>query len=130
MPLQLIPDDIIEHYRLREKAIGGYVYMEIRKGMYGLPQAGILANKLFKLHLAHHGYFEQSHMPGLRKHTSRPIWFKLYVDDFGIKYMVTNTSSTSLLPFGQKHMKLLKIGRAISIAVSLLHGTTIKDLLT
>jgi hypothetical protein len=46
MPLQLIPDDIIEHNGLCKKAIDGYVYMEIRKGMYGLPQAGILANKL------------------------------------------------------------------------------------
>jgi hypothetical protein len=26
----------------------GYVYAEINKGMYGLPQAGILANKLWK----------------------------------------------------------------------------------
>ncbi len=34
MPLQLIPNDIIKHYRLREKAVNGYVYMEIRKGMY------------------------------------------------------------------------------------------------
>ncbi len=87
MPLRLIPDDIIEHYGLRNKNIDGYVYMEIRKGMYGLPQAGILANKLFKLRLARHGYFEQPHTPGLWKHTSRPIWFNLCVDDFGIKYI-------------------------------------------
>ncbi len=39
--------------------------MEIRKGMYGLPQAGILANKLLKLGLARHGYFELPHTPGL-----------------------------------------------------------------
>jgi hypothetical protein len=32
--------------------------MEISKGMYGLPQAGILANKLLKGQLVHHGYFE------------------------------------------------------------------------
>ncbi len=37
MPLQLIPDYIIKHYGLWKKAIDGYVYMEIRKGMYGLP---------------------------------------------------------------------------------------------
>ncbi len=65
MPLRLIPNDIIEHYGLREKAVDGYVYMEIRNGMYGLPQASILANKLLKLHLACHGYFEQPHTPGL-----------------------------------------------------------------
>ena len=39
-----IPDEVIEHYKLKELATpDGYVYCEIRKGMYGLPQAGIIA---------------------------------------------------------------------------------------
>jgi hypothetical protein len=87
MPISLFPADIIEHYRLNEKVLNGFVYMEIRKGMYGLPQAGILANKLLKERLARHGYFEQPHTPGLWKHVSRPVWFNLCVDDFGIKYI-------------------------------------------
>ena len=58
--------------------------MEIRRGMYGLPQAGILANKLLRTRLARHGYFEQPHTPGLWKHLSRPVWFNLCVDDFGV----------------------------------------------
>jgi hypothetical protein len=37
MPLKLFPDDIINHYNLQEKALNGYVYMEIQCGMYGLP---------------------------------------------------------------------------------------------
>jgi hypothetical protein len=65
MPLRLILDDIIKHYGPRKKAIDGYVYMEIRKGIHGIPQAGILANKLLKLHLACYGYFKQPHTPGL-----------------------------------------------------------------
>jgi hypothetical protein len=53
MPITLFTADIIDHYRLKEKALDGYVsYMEIQKGMYGLPQAGILANKLLKDRLA------------------------------------------------------------------------------
>jgi hypothetical protein len=68
MPLSLFPQDIIEHYGLLDMAINGYVYMEIHKGVYGLPQAGILANKLLKKRLAKHGYFEQLHTPGLRRH--------------------------------------------------------------
>jgi hypothetical protein len=55
--------------------------------MYGLPQAGILANKLFKKCLAHQGYFEQPHTPGLWKRVTHPIWCNLCVDDFGIKYI-------------------------------------------
>jgi hypothetical protein len=57
MPIALIPADIIAHYNLNKKVLDGHVYMEIRKGMYGLPQAGILANKLLKKRLARHGYF-------------------------------------------------------------------------
>jgi hypothetical protein len=61
--------------------------MEFRKGMYGLPQAGILANKLLEKRLAIHGYYKQPHTPGLFKHKSRPVWFNLAVDNFGIKYI-------------------------------------------
>eukprot|EP00804_Cyclotella_cryptica_P007864 CCRYP_001436-RB/>CCRYP_001436-RB protein AED:0.42 eAED:0.42 QI:0/-1/0/1/-1/0/1/0/96 len=63
--------------------------MEIQLGCYGLPQAGILANKLLKKRLASDGYFELPHTPGLFKHISRPIQFSLVVDDFGIKYIGT-----------------------------------------
>jgi hypothetical protein len=46
--IALLLDNIIEHYQLQEKVLEGYVYMEICKGMYGLPQTGILANKILK----------------------------------------------------------------------------------
>lgn len=87
MPIDLIPDDFAAAYDLKAKAKGGYVYMEIQKGMYGLPQAGILANKLLKERLGKFGYYELPHTPGLWTHTSRPITFTLVVDDFGIKYV-------------------------------------------
>ncbi len=44
-----IPDKIIAQYKLSEKANSdGNVYIEVRKGKYGLPQAGILAQKLLE----------------------------------------------------------------------------------
>ena len=55
--------------------------------MYGLPESGSLANKLLKERLEEHGYTEVDHTPGLFKHENRPIWFKLTVDDFGVKYI-------------------------------------------
>ena len=54
--------------------------------MYGLPQAGMLANKLLKHLLAKHGYYEVCHTPGYWCHTWRPIDFTLVVDDFGVGY--------------------------------------------
>eukprot|EP00804_Cyclotella_cryptica_P001979 CCRYP_007399-RA/>CCRYP_007399-RA protein AED:0.38 eAED:0.38 QI:0/0/0/1/0/0/2/0/385 len=82
----LIPDAFRDAYNLWDKIYNGYVYMEIRRGCYWLPQADILANKLLKQRLATDGYFELPHTPGLFKHISRPVQFSLVVDDFGIKY--------------------------------------------
>jgi hypothetical protein len=48
LPIAILPNNIIKHYQLQVKVLDGYVYMEIRKEIYGLPQAGILANKLLK----------------------------------------------------------------------------------
>ena len=41
MPLDIIPEEFQEAYRLKEKAKRGFVYMETQKGMYGLPQDSI-----------------------------------------------------------------------------------------
>ena len=59
--------------------------MEIRMGIYGLPQAGILGNKLLKEIIGNHGYYEVQHTPGLFKHITKDIQFILVVDDFGVK---------------------------------------------
>ena len=61
--------------------------MKIVRGIYELPQAGVLANKLLKKRLAVHGYNEVEHTPELFAHKTRPIWFTLVVDDFGVKYI-------------------------------------------
>ena len=55
--------------------------------MYGLPQAGILANKLLRKRLATFGYIEVPHTPGLWKYIWLPVQFTLVVDDFGVKYV-------------------------------------------
>ena len=39
LPLDIIPEEIIKQYNLRNLAHKGFVYMDIQKGMYGLPQA-------------------------------------------------------------------------------------------
>ena len=46
--LMLIPQEFIDLYDLTPKVKNWYIYMEISRGMYGLPQSGILANKLLK----------------------------------------------------------------------------------
>ena len=49
-----IPDKVVRKYKLHETgkvASDGFVYVEVRKGMYGLPQAGILAQELLEKRL-------------------------------------------------------------------------------
>lgn len=87
MPLDIFPAATVAQYNLSERAYNGFVYLEIRKAIYGLPQAGILANKLLRQRLRPAGYYEVAHTPGLWKHTTRPVQFTLTVDDFGVKYV-------------------------------------------
>jgi hypothetical protein len=82
-----IPEEIIVEYNLCDKVTpDGHVFVEIQKGMYGLPQAGILAQQLLEQRLNKHGYSQSKAVPGLWTHETRPISFTLVVDDFGVKY--------------------------------------------
>jgi hypothetical protein len=86
MLLSRFPEEIIQKYNLNALAVDGWVYIEIRKGMYGLKQAGLLANQLLQSRLAPFGYYPARHTPGLWLHKTRPISFTLIVDDFAVKY--------------------------------------------
>jgi hypothetical protein len=44
LALRIIPREVIEKYKLMEKEKNTKLYIRIDKGMYGLPQAGILEN--------------------------------------------------------------------------------------
>jgi hypothetical protein len=56
MPLSRFPEEIVQKYNLNALAVNGWVYIEILKGMYGLKQAGLLANQLLQTRLAPFGY--------------------------------------------------------------------------
>jgi hypothetical protein len=87
MQLSRFPEEIIQKYNLNDLAVDGWVYIKIRKGMYGLKQAGLLANQLLQTRLNPFGYYPVRHTPGLWLHKTRPISFTLVVDDFAVKYV-------------------------------------------
>ena len=62
------------------------ITFEIRKTMYGLPQAGRLSQDRLLPHLARHGYRETG-VKCLLRHDTRNITICLIVDDFGVKYV-------------------------------------------
>ena len=84
--LKHVPADIIEHYHLQPFIHDGYLLMEISKGIYGLKQAGKLAQDRLISHLEKHGYIQCPNTPSLFKHNLNSVAFTLVVDDFLIKY--------------------------------------------
>ncbi len=64
-----------------------YIYCKIRKGMYGLPQAGIIAQELLVKRLAKQGYHQSKIITRLWTHETRTTTFTLVVDVFAIKIM-------------------------------------------
>ena len=87
LPLKIISQEIIETYKLDTLVDDqGWVYIRIDKGMYGLKQAGIIANKELVKHMAPYGYKPAQHTPGLWSHDTRNTIFSLVVDDFCVQY--------------------------------------------
>ena len=104
---------------LREKVTpNGYVYVEIQKGMYGLPQAGILAQQLLEQRLNAHGYSQSRAVPGLWTHETRPISFTLVVDDFGVKY-VGKEHALHLINILKQHYEIIDAGLYIQGATAI-----------
>ena len=78
--------EFTEKYKLDNKIHNDYIYCKVKKGMYGLKQAAILAYKLFIKRLAIDGYYPIPLTNGLFKYSKRKTVFALCVDDFGVKY--------------------------------------------
>jgi hypothetical protein len=81
------PEEKIQKYNLNALAVDDWVYIEIRKGMYGLKQAVLLADKLLQTRLAPFGYYPARHTPVLWLHKTRPMSFTLVVGDLVVKYV-------------------------------------------
>jgi hypothetical protein len=90
IPVWAIPKIIMDNYNLWYNlwplVHNGFVTCIIRKGMYGLLQAGILLLMISSC-IGTVWIHPAPHTPGLWCHKTRPTTFTLVVDDFGVKYM-------------------------------------------
>jgi hypothetical protein len=59
----------------------------MRRAVWGLLWAGVLANKCLHRKLDPFGYNESVTTPGLWRHESQPLTFTLVVDNFGVKFV-------------------------------------------
>ncbi len=87
IPLLLFPECTTDQYKLKTQALYGGVYIEMRRAVWSLPQAGILANKCLHRKLAPFGYYESTNTPGLWHQKSKPITFTLVINNFGVKFV-------------------------------------------
>ena len=86
IPVKFIPLTVIKTHNLSQLIHNDAILFEIKKCMYGLPQAGLLSQRRLVAHLESHGYRQHPNVPCLFKHDTRGTTFTLVVDDFGIKY--------------------------------------------
>ena len=99
-----IPLDIRHQYNLEQKVTAdNCIYIRIKKGMYGLKQAAILAYTQLKEKLLPHGYTPVTGTVGLWEHSTRKTKFCLCVDDFGIKYFSKDDANHLLQAIGQHY---------------------------
>ena len=86
IPSRYKPAGIMEKHHFKTKIKDSYIYCKIKKGMYGLNQAALVAYNCLKYYLLQHDYTPIPDTSGLWKHTTCCIVFCIYIDDFGIKY--------------------------------------------
>ena len=66
IPLKIVPKEIINTYDLKALVDNQWwIYMRIGKFVYGLKQAGIIANQELVKHVAPFRYHPVKHTPGL-----------------------------------------------------------------
>jgi hypothetical protein len=116
MPLAVLPKWIKQQYNLKKYAHNGHVYLRLERAVWGLPQAGILANKLLRKQLAPHGYHKCANTPGLWKHDWCPITFTLVVNNFSIQFVGEEHARHLIACLKEKYTSLCRIGQGIYIA--------------
>jgi hypothetical protein len=120
MPISVFPEWIKKQYEIKKHALNG---LRMERAVWGLPQAGILTNKLLHKRLAAHGYYKCINMPGLWRHEWLPTTFTLVVDDFGVKY-VGKEHADHLIACIKENTNSPKIGWEIYTAVLISNGIT------
>ena len=76
--LSYMLEDVVEHC---------YIFIAIKREMYGLPQAGLLSQGLLEERVGKRGYYQSEYTTVLWLHKTCSIELFLCVDDFEVKYV-------------------------------------------
>ena len=83
----------------------GYIFITIKRRMFGLPQIGLLTQYLIEERVGKSGYYQSESTPGLLLHKTCSIALYLCVDYFGVKY-VKKEDKMHLLEILNQHYKV------------------------
>ena len=86
IPIHFFMDEILQECNINKIVHKGYVYVDIRKCIYGLKEASILAYTALVNQLEPFGYYPVWYTPGLWRYKTTNMLFTSAVDDFGIKF--------------------------------------------
>ena len=92
-PISWIPRSNRSEFNVANLPDDATLFYRIDKALYGMPQAGMIAQRELTRHLAQHGYVMSPNTPCHYTHISSGVSFVLWVDDFLIKYKTANRSS-------------------------------------
>ncbi len=124
MPISLLPPCIIIQYNRNSKVVGGYIYLQMCKATWGLPQAGILASTSSCGNVSPQMVITNAKTLPASGNTqcgqSRSPWLSTVL----AKSMSNMRTSTISLRRSKPNMFSLRIGRVISPAASNLIGIT------
>ena len=87
LTVSMIPEYFMIKYNLYPLVQNGCIYIDIRKGMYGLPQSGFIAQDCLQKHLAKYNYLPAPITAGLLRSKTRQIIFFSVLYDFKVKYV-------------------------------------------
>ena len=107
--LKDIPQEIISEFNLADFVAPGdnKIYLEVVKALYGMKQAGYIANLDVVEHLTKHGYTSQMSTPCLFRHHTDDVEFTLVTDDFGVRYGNKAAADNLLAVMSSKYPMLI-----------------------
>ena len=83
-----LPKSMVQHHNFEDNATRDvYMYVEIKGGVYGLLQAGLIAYKLLEKRLNKKVYHQSEITPFFWMHNWRLICISLCIDNFEVKYV-------------------------------------------
>jgi hypothetical protein len=93
---KLSPSSIIDQHNLNPLIYNQHVYFEIRKCMYGQPQAGKLSQTRLIQHVSENGYTQCPNTPCLFRHRTQEIMRSCFASSSTTLYIHLRNTTTSL----------------------------------